>query len=50
MSIMSEYIPEAWKDKIRNYKYKGSDNSLFYRYVTSPCCDFVVKHLPDDLA
>lgn len=50
MSVMCEYIPEAWRDKIRKYKYKGSDSSLFYKYVTSPCCDYIVKFLPDDLA
>ena len=49
-NLFTPYIEEDWKDNIRNYKYKGSDNSIFYKLVASPMCDFIVKRLPETLA
>ena len=50
MGLFTPYILEEWKEPIRNYKYKGSDLSILYRYFTSPFCNYVVNYLPDNLA
>jgi len=50
MTILSPYIKEEWKDHIRNYKYKGSDRSIFYTYVANPLCNIIVEKLPMNLA
>lgn len=44
------YIKEEWKDNIRDYKYRGSDISIFYVHFTSPFCNWVVNYLPMRLA
>lgn len=48
--IQSPYIEEKYKDNLRNYKYKGSDNSIFYIYCMSPFCNWAVEYLPTWLA
>jgi hypothetical protein len=50
MPLISPYIPEEWKENIRRYKYKGSDNSIFYRLCTSPLCDYIVQFIPKTVA
>ncbi len=50
MAITSPYIEEKWHDNIRNFKYKGSDNSIFYKFFTGPACDFLVRFLPNNLS
>jgi hypothetical protein len=49
-NLFTPYIQEDWKENIRNYKYKGSDNSIFYKYVASPICEYIVSKLPETLA
>lgn len=50
MSLINFYIQEEWKEHIKSYKYKGSDYSILYTYVTSPLCDVIVEYLPRTLA
>ena len=33
------------QDNLRASKYRGSDNSLFYNYVYSPVCAFLVDNV-----
>jgi hypothetical protein len=49
MPLISPYIPEEWKEKIRKYKYKGSDNSIFYKLFTGPVCDWLVTFIPSSI-
>jgi hypothetical protein len=50
MPLTSPYIREEWKDNIRNFKYKGSDISIFYTHFTSPVCNMLVEYLPNTLS
>ena len=50
MSLYSPYIKEEWKDNIRSYKYRGSDISIFFVYVTNPFCNWLIKYFPRNLA
>lgn len=50
VALTSPYIREEWKENVRNYKYKGSDNSILYNYFTSPLCEAIVKNLPETLS
>lgn len=50
MIFLKNYIEEEWKDSIKQWKYRGSDNSLFYIYVMSPLCDYLTSFLPKTLA
>jgi hypothetical protein len=46
VALTSQYIREEWKENIKNFKYRGSDNSIFYRMVVNPICNFIADHLP----
>ena len=48
--VLSPYIKEEYKENIRNYKYRGSDNSLLYIFFIFPFCNFVVEYFPTWLA
>jgi len=50
MVLFSKYIEEQYVDRLINYKYKGGDNSIFYRLVLNPFCNFIVKYFPKWLA
>lgn len=50
VALTSPYIREEWKDNVRNFKYRGTDNSIFYKYFTSPVCNVIVEYLPKSLA
>lgn len=51
MGLIKPYVQEEeWKENIRKYKYKGTDNSIFYVYVVSPLCNYLVELLPTWLA
>lgn len=50
MAITSPYIRDEWKENIKNYKYKGCDNSIFYQYFTSGLCDKLVSYMPMNLS
>ncbi len=49
-SFFTPFIKEEWKDNIRNYKYKGLEKSITYKYFTSPLCNFLVKYIPSSIA
>jgi len=40
------YVKPELEDNVRNYKYKGSCDSLYYIYIQSPLCDWLVDKLP----
>jgi hypothetical protein len=50
MPLITSYIQEEWKQNVLNYKYKGSDSSIFYKLVTNPLCNTLVEYLPMDLS
>ena len=47
---MSKYIEAQYIDNLKNYKYRGGDNSIYYYYVISPICNFMVSYFPKWLA
>ena len=49
-NLFTPYIQEEWKENIRNYKYRGSDNSIFYKLVVNPLCEKKVEYFPKTLA
>ncbi len=50
MPLISPYIKEEWKENVRNFKYKGSDSSIFYTLFTNPFCNWAVEFLPMNLS
>lgn len=53
MSIISwnePYIPKDRYDIIRNYKFRGADNSLLYTLFTSNLAQKTVEHIPEWIA
>ena len=50
MGLLNPYIKEEWKSAVKSYKFKGSDASLFYNYVTSPICTKLVEFIPSYIA
>jgi len=44
--MFTPYIKEEWKENIKNYKYSGSDVSIWYTYISNPFCNWVVKYIP----
>ena len=50
MSISGKYIEDKYIDKLINYKYSGGDNSILYRFVINPFCNWFVNYLPKWLA
>ena len=47
---MLKYIEDQYINNLKNYKYKGGDNSIYYYYVISPVCNFMVSYFPKWLA
>jgi len=41
---MKSYVTEEGAQRVREYKYKGSDNSLIYNYIISPLAGKFVEH------
>ena len=50
MGIFTAYIKDEWIPNIKAYKYKGTDYSIIYRYITSPFCNKLVTLIPSDIA
>lgn len=52
MEIFSDepLIKQEHHEALRNYKYNGRDDSIFYRYIVSPLCDKIVEYFPKWLA
>eukprot|EP00340_Litonotus_pictus_P009108 CAMPEP_0170523356 /NCGR_PEP_ID=MMETSP0209-20121228/8788_1 /TAXON_ID=665100 ORGANISM="Litonotus pictus, Strain P1" /NCGR_SAMPLE_ID=MMETSP0209 /ASSEMBLY_ACC=CAM_ASM_000301 /LENGTH=431 /DNA_ID=CAMNT_0010811413 /DNA_START=35 /DNA_END=1330 /DNA_ORIENTATION=+ len=50
MSLYRTYLKEEWKENIINYKFKSKDNSLVYKYFTSPMCDALIEKIPTWIA
>lgn len=48
--MFTPYIKEEWKDPIKNYKYRGSDISIWYTYISNPFCNWWVEYFPKWLA
>lgn len=44
------YIPQQYHDNVRNFKYVSTGMSYAYYYITSPLSEFIVSHLPTNLA
>ena len=40
------YISDSGRKRLPQYAYKGKDRSLFYAYVSSPACDWLVEFIP----
>jgi len=40
------YIKPEHEENVRSHKYKGTVDSLYYQYIQSPLCDWIVAHLP----
>lgn len=45
-----KYIKEEYKDNLRNYKYRGGDNSILYKIFINPFCNWAVEYMPMWLA
>ena len=40
-------LPNNCAEKIKSFKYVGSDGSMLYHYILSPFADYLVKnHIP----
>ena len=50
MSLTGKYIEEEYVENLINYKYSGGDNSILYRFVINPFCNWFVNYLPKWLA
>ena len=47
----SDILTEKNLKGIKNWKYKGKDNSLLYNYLLSPFAQYIVdNHTPDNFA
>ena len=40
------YLGPAGRAALPRYQYRGTDQSLFYRYLSSPGCDWITAQLP----
>lgn len=47
MGSLMTYILDDHKQNVKTYKYKGSDVSILYKYVTSPICDVISMFIPE---
>lgn len=50
MPYFAKYITVDGAERLRSYKYKGTDNSILYNYVTNPIYNRIVPYLPMWLA
>ena len=50
MALSTKYIEDQYIDNLINYKYSGGDNSILYRFIINPFCNWFVKYLPKWLA
>jgi hypothetical protein len=50
MGLLTPYIKEDWKAPIKAYKFKGTDYSLWYNYVTSPLANKLITFVPAYIA
>jgi len=48
--MFSPYIKEEWKDSIKSYIYKSTDESIYYKNVTNPLCNWLIKFVPKTIA
>lgn len=44
------YVPASKEINIINFKYKGVDRSLLYKYVFSPLAEFSLRFTPRTIA
>jgi len=42
----TEIIQPKFHENVRNFKYKGQDNSIYYKYFVSPLCEKIVLFFP----
>ena len=40
------YISDYGRKMLPKYQYKGKDRSIFYKYISSPGCDWLVQFFP----
>jgi len=43
---MGKYIEDQYITNVKNYKYRGGDNSIYYKLVISPVCNYVLDYVP----
>ena len=48
--LTSKYIEDKYIDNLKNYKFRGGDDSIYYYYVISPVSNFMVHYFPEWLA
>lgn len=47
MNIVNyDYMPSDCLERLQNYKYIGTDNSLLYNYLLSPFANFCLNFTP----
>mmetsp|Transcript_13188 Transcript_13188/g.25073 ORF Transcript_13188/g.25073 Transcript_13188/m.25073 type:complete len:386 (+) Transcript_13188:288-1445(+) len=44
------YLTDHGRKLLPKYQYKGTDRSLFYKYVSSPACNVICEYIPDYVA
>ena len=44
--MVSIYISDVGRKNLRGYVYRGSDQSLTYKYIISPLAEFLVQFIP----
>ena len=49
-SKVYQIIEPDWVEKIKNSKFKTKDDSLFYHYIISDFCNFLLKFIPSYIA
>lgn len=43
-------IKEEEKEAYVNHKFAGGDFGIFYVYVASPLCDYIINFIPTSIA
>ena len=46
MAFGSTYLSEQGRRNLHTYQYKGSDNSLIYKFVLTPLNNFLIPFFP----
>lgn len=45
MVVQSDLFNEIDKEKIKSFKYKGKDDSIYYRFISGPISGLIVEYL-----
>ena len=44
------YISDHGRKMLPKYQYKGTDRSIFYKYISSPGCNVICEYIPNWVA